>query len=73
MKLQSKVMLKYSLYTIKIHVLYTSYTSYTVNKNGLSRNTTKIDGITFYVGVLIQQSSRRLILNLTWTKHHPQM
>ena len=43
-------MLKYSLYTIKNS---TSYNLYTINKNGLQTNTSKIDGIAFRGGAHI--------------------
>ena len=46
---------------------------YTINKNGLQTNTSKTDDITFRDGEHIQQSSRRLILNLTWSEPHPQV
>ena len=56
-------MLKYSLYT----------NLYTINKNGLYTNTSKIDGIALRGGAHIQQHSRKLILNLTWSESQPQV
>ena len=46
---------------------------YTINKNGLQTNTSKIDGIVFRDGVHTQQGSRKLILNLTGSESHPQL
>ena len=63
MKLQSKVMLKYSLYTITRTRLRANL--YAITKNCVETNTTKIDGITFRGGAHTQQGSRKLILNLT--------
>ena len=46
---------------------------YTINKNGLQTNMSKIDGIAFRGGAHIQQGSRKLILNLTGRESHPQL
>ena len=62
-------MLKYSLYTTAC--LTTNL--YTINKNGLYRNTSKIDGIAFCGGAHTQQGSRKLILNPTRSESHPQV
>ena len=64
-------MLKYSLYTIKTARLTTNL--YTINKNSLQTNTSKIDGIAFRGGEHTQQGSRKLILNLTGSESHPQL
>ena len=45
-------MLKYSLYTIKNSTSYNKLI-YTINKNGLQTNTSKIDGIAFRGGAHI--------------------
>ena len=45
-------MLKYSLYTIKNSTSLTT-NLYTINKNGLQTNTSKIDGIAFRGGAHI--------------------
>ena len=64
-------MLKCSLYTIKSSMSYNNL--YTINKNGLQTNTSKIDGIAFRGGAHTQQGSRKLILNLTGSESHPQL
>ena len=71
MKLQSKVMLRYSLYTIKNKRVRTIL--YTINKNGLQTNMRKIDGIAVCGGAHTQHGSRKLILNPTGSEPHPQV
>ena len=46
---------------------------YKINENGLQTNTSKIDGIAFRCGAHTQEGSRKLILNLTGSKSHPQV
>ena len=46
--------------------------SYTINKNGLQTNTSKIDGIACGCEAHTEQGSRKLILNLTGSDSYPQ-
>ena len=59
-------MFKYSLDTITRNL-------YSINKNGLPANASKIDDIIFHPGTHRKQSFRKSILNLIRSESLPQM
>ena len=46
---------------------------YTIHKNGLQTNVSKIDGITFCGGAHTQKGFRKSILSLNGSESHPHM